>query len=61
MGGNFLNYKTIIKLECVKKGITIDKFATEVIGVNSRQLMYYHLDKENSQMIDKVRKALCLT
>ncbi len=56
-----MNYKTIIKLECVKNGITIDKFATEVIGVNSRQLMYYHLDKENSQMIAKVRKALCLT
>ena len=53
-----MKLKDIVKIECLKRGITMADIARE-IGI-SRHNYYFHLNKENDEIIRKTEKILGL-
>lgn len=54
-----MTLKQQIKIECIKRGISIKKLS-EDLGMASRQLMYHHVDKQNITVISKIEVILNL-
>lgn len=53
-----MNLKDKVKIECLKQGVTMADLARE-IGIN-RHNYYFHLSKENENIVRKTEKILGL-
>lgn len=53
-----LSIQQTIKIECIKQGKKVEDLCEE-IGI-SRQLMWHHVKRKNTQIITKIEKILAL-
>lgn len=54
-----MNLREKIKIECIKKNITITNLSIE-LGYLHRQNMYHYIDKKNVKVLKKIEEVLSL-
>lgn len=53
-----MDLRQLIKIECIKKNITIS-YLSDKLGI-SRQLMYHYIGKKNIKIILEIEKILSI-
>lgn len=54
-----MELKKIIKILCIINNISIDSLAKS-LGINSRQLLYHHINKKNIDVLKKLEQTFNL-